>query len=474
MIEIDSNPVIGVNISDILIDGNNKNAGGWGWYARANKGGLGVGGFWNATFNSVKLQNFKNVQWWRGTAGDSTQSTSDYSNSLEPHQFVEFVNCQWVRSSNSKGEGMRLTGQVNQFTGSNGLNQQLTSSVSKFGVNIRFDREFLSRESALNSAKVPQYFDINGLSIQQSEYGIIADGGNALNFNKPYFETIDRCLKVTGIASSNRTIMYLNNPQWRGGAGVRSGGGGYLIQANQEASVVSRDNMHLITPDTAWINNGSYGLSITGKSILNGSVAGIPSTYSTTLVQTKALAANSLNVYQAGVTYCSAVTRLENINSDTPVGESLLVVASNANGLILSGDGNIYLPNARSRWRVPPSTMLRFTRVDNGAKAYLAEIVTPIRLCYNRSGPFNLDALYTYGIVCITATSAVTIPSDTTETSFAIGDEIPVILTATGVLSFVADTGVTIIATKLSVSAIGTRCTLLKTAANTWNIAYSA
>lgn len=473
-LQLATGPVVGADIKNITFDGGGLNNGGWGRYFVADKGASSSGGYWNANWENVRFNNFANVEWWRATAGAATIAASAFNGVLEPHQFLNFNNCQGVRKTSSAGENVRYTGQCNQFTYLGGLYQQVSAAGGKVGTCFYFDREILGKDPSDTDAKVPQGIRYYQTSKQVAKTLHKINGGNGIVCDSDYLEECEQAYDITGIVNSNRTVVTINDPMVRGSVGVDGGGTGFLVRANSEAVVIVNNPQHYTTPDTSYINNGAYSLVINGTIHRNGSVTGVANSFFSGFTPTISLSSNSLHCKGYRHVICSSATFLETITSDLPIGAEIEIVAGNANGLIIRDNGNLYLPDDRARLRIPNGQRIKARRNDDSTYAewVVTKVVEPPTTA-NKSGTFTLDDLNLFNLLNFTSTASVTLPSDTTAEGFHEGDVIPFIWAgSSGSLTFVADSGATVNATSLSTSTQWTAGQIRKTGANTWHVAY--
>lgn len=469
MLEIPAGVVNNCNLKHIKFNGDSLNPEGWFAYLRANGTGgpNGTGGYWQSEWDQIEALNFYSLCWWRGTAGDTTIANGTYNYSLEPHQFINFNRVTLTKKSGSGGDQFRMTGQVNQF---NGLGGRIGGGGSIKGLGVYMDREPLAydQEPTLYSAKVPQGFDIKGMTLQFCEKGLHLLGGNGINIRQWYFEEVDKLVYAKGIANSNRVVAHIDNPQIRGGCG---GNGGWIVKAEQDSAVSVNDPDHISNNPTlpAYIDNGSLGLVFTGSWTIQGVVTGIPNNWFSGCSPTLAVISKTLNCKQHGLVVLSDYTVIDTIQSDCPPGKVITILVESPNGVVFTDKNNIRLPHSNSGnhgMRITRDTYVRLIRTDT--LFYLEEVYSPKNIV-PRGSSFTLDMAYRNTKIYITATTVITIPDDTSTPYFVLGDEIDFYLTASS-MTFEAAAGVTIFHNSLTTDFIGAKASVTKIAANTWFI----
>lgn len=467
LLEIPTGITTRSHIKDVKFSGENNNAEGWFAYFVADRDGGSAGGLWKAAWVNVEAGNFANGIWHRGTAGANTIGTAAFSNSLEPHQFLFFDNLTVYLSGG--GDKWRMTGQCNQFYGQGG---QLgdTGTRQKTGVGVRMGREPLAEYAGVNSAKVPQGFDILGMTLQYCEHGHSVKGGNGIVLRGWYYEYINKLCFAEGVANSNRSVVTLDNPQFRGEIGANDEASNYVVTASTESLVTVRNPEHLggNLNYPCYINSGSEGLIFSGSFLINGNVTGLPDNFTQGVIIDAGEAGGFLNTNSSSVIDISGFETFDSIRSDLPATNIITAFISSPNGVRVESGGNIVLPKGRSQARIPRDSLIRFVRMDD--RFVMEEVYTPKGVA-SRAGNWNLDSAYRNNTdVKITSTSTVTIQAEGVPSAddFQPGDEVTLYLASASTLTIAVDTGVTLHAAKTSTSTEGAQVLLKKIGADEW------
>ena len=467
LLEIPTGITTRSHIRDVKFSGENNNAEGWFAYFVADRDGGSAGGLWKAAWINVEAGNFANGIWHRGTAGANTIETAAFSNSLEPHQFLFFDNLTVYLSGD--GEKWRITGQCNQFYGQGGQLGK-TGNADKSGVGIRYGREPLAEYAGVNSAKVPQGFDILGMTLQYCDTGHDARGGNGIVCRGWYYEYIVKGAHAKGYANSARVHLTLDNPQFRGEIGHSSDAGSFIAKSENDALLTVRNPEHIggSLNYPAYINDNSQGLLIEGPTLVNGNVTGLPDNFSQGLVHSAAEAASFLLTRSFKTIDISGFESFHSIRSDLPAGNIITAFISSPNGVRVESGGNIVLPKGRSQARIPRDSLIRFVRMDD--RFVMEEVYTPKGVA-SRAGNWNLDSAYRNNTdVKITSASTVNIQAEGVPAAddFQPGDEVVFYVLNAETFSITTDAGVTLHSVKTSTSTAGAQVVLKKTGSDEW------
>ena len=460
MLEIPAGITQYANISNVVFTGTSANKC-WFAYFRADNTGFSAGGYWKSAWENVTATNFTNGVWWRGTAGDDTISSGAFNNSLEPHQFLCFKN-NTIAIIND-GDKWRMTGQCNQFTGENNQFANFGNRPQK-GVGVRLGRELLGKFVGLNSSKVPQGAELSITTVQFCEHAIKSEGCNGFNATGWYFEECRKGVTSDGFANSNRSLILLDNPQWRGNTGTPNEPDNYLVYSGSNSLVTVRDPHHvagnLNLP--AYKGENSNSLSMSGSFIIQGNVTGVPDGFTENVTPIVNISGDVLIAGSSKVVELSEFDAFSIIQSNLIAGETLSVFVTNPNGARVESGGNITLPHDRNQLRATRDTTLRFLRMDSG---YILEEVYSPKNVAQRGTNFTLDAAYRNTIVNLSGSCTITIPeyaSGEAAEDFDQGDQITLYITTANIVTVEAAAGVTMYANKTTTNVAGARIIIAK------------